>query len=211
MMKHLTILVALTIAHVAAAQSAYRAVVTSPSGAPVADAVVFLVPATPHAAKPPTEPVVIAQDGQEYTPYVTAVLVGTTVEFPNRDLVQHHIYSVSPAKRFEKPLYKSGSSESVVFDKPGVVTLGCNIHDWMSAYVLVLETPHFARTDKQGQAVISGLPPGNYRAEVWHPRLKKTVAREITIAGEAKEDAFGVELRTERRIRRAPSGEGGAY
>lgn len=213
-MKHLPAIFALLGAFTALpAQTTFSTTVATSKGEPVADAVVFLTPASPPLAAPtaPPAPVVIAQSGQEYHPYVTAVLVGTSVEFPNRDNVQHHLYSVSPAKRFEKPLYQSGSSEVVLFDKPGVVVLGCNIHDWMSAYVLVLETAHFALTDAQGAAVVADLPPGTYRAEVWHPRIRRNAVRDVTIDGNPGSETFTIELRPDRRFRRAPVSDGPVY
>lgn len=183
------------------------------AGVAVAEAVASLVPldfSKPNVA--PADNVEIAQIGEEYRPFVTPVLVGTEVHFPNRDGVQHHLYSLSKAKPFEKPLYSSGTSESVVFDRPGVVTLGCNIHDWMIAYVVVLETPFFAKSDAAGRARIENLPPGRYRLETWHPRLPTPLQREIAIAeeGETRETA-ALKLRPDRRIRRAPAGEGKTY
>ena len=81
---------------------------------------------------------------------VTVVQAGTKVVFPNRDTVQHHVYSLSKPKKFELPLYNPGQKESLVFESAGLVTLGCNIHDWMIAYLLVVPTPWFAKTDEQG-------------------------------------------------------------
>ncbi|MFH1496945.1 MAG: hypothetical protein ABII82_03880 [Verrucomicrobiota bacterium] len=213
-MKLPSILVALLGAVAAQAQTTtFSTTVTTSKGEAVADAVVFLTAATPPATAPtaPSTPVVIAQSGQEYQPFVTPILVGTSVEFPNRDNVQHHLYSVSPPKRFEKPLYASGSSEVVLFDKPGVVVLGCNIHDWMSAYVLVLETPHFALTDAEGKAVVDNLPPGTYRAEVWHPRIRKNAARDVAIDNNPRSETFAIDLRPDRRFRRAPVSDGPVY
>lgn len=186
---------------------------SDPSGKPVADAVLSLAPLdAPAPATPPAVGVQIAQTGEQYRPFVTPVRVGTLVEFPNKDDIQHHLYSVSKPKPFEKPLYESGSSESVLFDKPGVVTLGCNIHDWMVAYVLVLETPWFAKSDAEGRAAVAGLPAGRYRLELWHPRLAAPVSREVSLAdAPAPAEKFELRLKPERRIRRAPAGESGAY
>lgn len=184
------------------------------SGAPVADAVVSLAPldAPAPAAPAPATPAVIAQIGEQYQPYVTAIRVGTLVEFPNKDKVQHHIYSVSRAKPFEKPLYESGASESVLFDNPGIVTLGCNIHDWMAAYVVILETPHFAKTGDDGLAALSALPPGRYTLQVWHPRLPAPLTREVALAAASPlSETIDLRLRPDRRIRRAPVAEGKAY
>jgi plastocyanin len=135
-------------------------------GMPLADAVVMAVPAKPL---PPGKPraVAIEQKDREFLPFVTAVPVGTQVTFPNRDPLLHHVYSFSPAKTFEIKLY-GGDSPSVLFDKPGAVALGCNIHDWMEAYIYVSPTPYLARTDEHGAARIT-LPPGAYTLQTWHP------------------------------------------
>ena len=124
------------------------------------------------------------------------------------DTVQHHIYSLSKPKRFEIPLYRVGASESVVFDQPGIVTIGCNIHDWMVAYIAVLPTPYFAKTDASGAAALAALPAGRYRLEIWHPRAPAAVTREISPApDQAAVLEFSVALKPDRRIRRAPGGK----
>jgi len=186
---------------------------TTLDGKPVADAVVSATPlahpAPPASAGAPAE---VEQKGQEFRPYVTAVQVGTTVTFPNHDTVQHHIYSLSKPKRFEIPLYQAGASESIVFDNPGIVTIGCNIHDWMVAYIVVLPTPFFAKTDDTGAAALPPLPPGRYRMEVWHPRASAPLVQEIPSApNDAKVLEFSVALKPDKRIRRAPSGKATDY
>ena len=140
---------------------------TDAQGQPVPDAVVSFVPLdVPAKFSPPAAPLEIMQQGQEFLPHVTALVVGTAVNFPNRDTVQHHVYSLSPPKKFELPLYAGEAKAPVVFDQPGVVALGCNIHDWMSAYVVVLATPWFAKSGPDGAAAIADVPPGRYRVEV---------------------------------------------
>lgn len=179
---------------------------------PVADAVVSLVPLDAPAPVHAPADAIVAQEDKEFDPYVTPVLVGTRITFPNRDTVQHHIYSLSKPKRFEKPLYASGASESVLFDQPGVVALGCNIHDWMVAYVVVLPTPWFAKTGAEGSAQLAGTPPGRYRLEVWHPRLARLVVRDITLGpGGSPTETVTLTLKPDRRIRRAPETRTGAY
>ncbi len=182
------------------------------SGNPVGDAVAYLSPVgAPVQVHPPDQPVAIVQKGQEFIPYVTAVVVGTRVVFPNEDTVQHHVYSVSPAKRFEIPLYIGDAKETIVFDREGVVTLGCNIHDWMVAYVVVLSTPYFAKTGADGTAEVSGLGKGSYRLEVWHPRAG-TVSREVAVADSGDTtQVISVILRPDHRIRRAPDAGGESY
>ena len=199
--------------HSAARAATVSATLSDPVGKTIADAVLSLTPLdAPAPATPPAAGVEIAQAGQQYRPFVTPVRVGTTVTFPNKDDVQHHLYSVSKPKPFEKPLYESGASETVLFDRPGVVTLGCNIHDWMAAYVVVLETPWFAKSGPEGRATVAGLPGGRYRLDLWHPRLAAPATREISLAADASaEEKFELRLKPERRIRRAPTGESGAY
>ncbi|HEY5227178.1 MAG TPA: methylamine utilization protein [Opitutaceae bacterium] len=197
-----------------AAQAAgtVRVETKDPGGTPIADAVVYAVPLdAPAVVHPPAEPVAITQKDQEFSPYVTPVVVGTRVVFPNKDNVQHHVYSVSPAKKFEIPLYIGESTATILFDHPGPVTLGCNIHDWMVAYILVLETPYFSKTGADGRADLSGLPAGHYRLEVWHPRLSGKVERSLSIDAAADSvQVVSVTLRPDRRIRRAPDvGEAG--
>jgi plastocyanin len=181
---------------------------------PVADAVAWLtrVDAPPTPATPPAESVTIEQRDEEFAPYVTPILVGTKIAFPNRDSVQHQVYSLSKPKRFELPLYAGNARETVTFDQPGVVTLGCNIHDWMVAYIVVLATPHFAASGADGTASIGGLPAGRYQLEVWHPRLAGQVQREIVIAsGDPAPQIISLTLKPDRRIRRAPDASGGGY
>lgn len=179
---------------------------------PVVDAVVSLVPLDTTVPAQTPAGAVVAQEDKEFDPYVTPVVVGTRVTFPNRDTVQHHIYSLSKPKRFEKPLYASGASESVLFDQPGVVALGCNIHDWMVAYVVVVPTPWFAKTGVEGSAQVTGVPPGRYRLEIWHPRLARPVQREITLGtGGPTTETVTLTLKPDRRIRRAPETRTGAY
>lgn len=208
----LFVVAALVATEATAAAGNVRVEVKDPKGAPVPDAVASLVPldAAP-ALQPPAEPVVIVQINEEFQPYVTAVLAGTRVSFPNRDKVQHHVYSQSKAKAFEIPLYRGEAKEPVRFDQPGVVAIGCNIHDWMSAYVVVLATPHFARSGDDGLVPLAAVPAGRYRLEVWHPRATQTVTREIAITGEAATQVISVTLRADRRIRRAPEAGAGGY
>ena len=140
-------------------------------GVPVADAAVYAVPASGPVDARSARTVSIEQIDREFIPFVTVLQTGTPVAFPNRDPILHHVYSFSPAKPFEIKLY-TGNSPVVVFDKPGVVTLGCNIHDWMIAYVVVVSTPHFGRTDASGAATLRELPGGSYEVRAFHPNQR---------------------------------------
>ncbi len=181
-------------------------------GLPVADAVVSLLPLdSPAPTGSITCEAAVQQQGQEFSPFVTVVQTGTAVKFPNRDTVQHHVYSLSKARKFELPLYNPGRAEVIVFDQPGLITLGCNIHDWMLAYVVVVATPWFAQTDAAGTATVTA-PPGRYRLELWHPRLAALLTSEITLtAGEAPPLPFTLTLKPDRRIHRPADAKPGAY
>ncbi len=181
-------------------------------GESIADAVVSLIPLDgPVPAVAAEAKAEIAQQGQEFLPYVTVVQTGTRVVFPNRDTVQHHVYSLSKAKKFELPLYNPGQQESIVFDVPGLVTVGCNIHDWMISHLVVVPTPWFAKTSAQGTAQITA-PAGRYRLELWHPRLATPVTREVTLVdGTAASETFALTLKADRRVRRSPGSKGAGY
>lgn len=215
-------LVFLVLAALAARAGELTVTVKGAKGETATDAVVSLVPLDRPVPppEPQTAPVEIAQEDEQYQPYLTVIRTGTRVDFPNKDRIQHHIYSASETKKFEKPLYAPGAHEAIVFDKPGVVVLGCNIHDWMAAYVVVLDTPWFARTDAAGVAKLTGVAAGRYRIDVWHPRqlgpdrkpARVPVSREVTVAeGVPAAESITLTLAAERRIKRAPAAKSGNY
>ena len=182
--------VALITAGLSAQAGSFEAAVATQEGKPAEDTAVVLEPLSgtvphPHAPAPAIE-----QRDREFRPYLTIVQTGTAVEFPNRDPFKHHVYSFSPAKVFEIKLYAGKPAQPVIFDKPGEVALGCNIHDWMEAYVLVVNTRYFAKTDANGHGIIADVPSGRYRLKLWHPRQKAAFSsREIEIgAGPGKLD-----------------------
>ena len=143
-------------------------------GKPLADAVAYLESAQASraaGAARPANPVEIAQIAKQFDPRVSVVPVGTMVSFPNKDAVRHHVYSFSPAKTFELKLYSGTPANPVQFDKAGVAVLGCNIHDNMVAWVVVVDTPYFGRSAALGQVALSNVPAGAYRLRVWHPNL----------------------------------------
>ena len=127
---------------------------------------------------------VVDQIDRAFSPDLLIIPVGSTVEFPNSDSVSHQIYSFSPTKRFQLPLYRGKPYPPVHFDQAGVVTLGCNIHDDMLAYLVVTDAPWYGRTDSAG-VWTTELPHGHYRVALWHPRLRESDAdleRELTVA-----------------------------
>lgn len=143
--------------------------VNEPGGVAVADAVVYANVISGTASARPKREIAVEQVNKEFVPLISVIQAGTMVNFPNRDKVRHHVYSFSPAKTFEIKLYSGIPGKPIMFDKPGEVVLGCNIHDTMIAYVLVVGTPIFGKTDKRGSAVFDGLSAGEYEFQVWYP------------------------------------------
>jgi len=165
-----------------------HATVKDQHGKPVADAVVLAAPVDPkttfHARSSAD---VVDQVDKQFLPYVKAVYVGSKVRFPNKDNIRHQVYSFSPPKQFELPLYAGSEAAPVLFDKPGVVVLGCNIHDWMVGYIYVSETPFFATTDAAGAATLEDLPPGEYLVRVWHPGMEQaeqSLVKRLTVGAD---------------------------
>jgi hypothetical protein len=198
----------------AAQAAALEVQVQDQRGKNVQDAVVYAVELGPDGKPlPPPEMTEIDQVNKEYVPFVTAVRVGTQINFPNHDPVRHHVYSFSPAKTFEIPLYKGMPPEPILFDKPGAVSLGCNIHDWMLAYVFVAPTPHFSVTGADGRANLSDLTAGRYEVQVWHPKLggaPGSTTQQVSVGeGAGTPLRFAIELKYVWRPRRAPSARGG--
>jgi len=143
------------------------------------------------------------QVNRSFAPDLLVIPVGSTVEFPNSDSVSHQIYSFSPAKRFQLPLYRGKPYPPVHFDQPGVVTLGCNIHDEMLAYLLVTDAAWFGRTNGDG-SFLAEVPRGRYHVALWHPRLRDNetdLERELTV-GEG--DRAELTLRLTHGLQPAP-------
>ena len=147
--------------------------VVDASGRPVRDAVVTLYPAGSAARAPSAGGrFLVSQQNLQFHPFLTIVPVGADVSFPNLDPTKHHVYSFSPAKRFELKLFARDQSRTVRFDKAGVVALGCNIHDAMSAFIVVTDSAWTARTNAQGIAAFGNAPNAPGRVTVWHPYLR---------------------------------------
>ena len=127
-----------------------------------------------------------------FAPAVLVVPVGSRIAFPNSDVVSHQVYSFSPAKRFQLPLYRGKPYPPVAFDAPGVVTLGCNIHDNMLGYVLVTDAPYYGQTSPAGAWSSAALPAGDYAVSIWHPRLRnpgKPIVRNVSVvAGDMRSE-----------------------
>jgi plastocyanin len=124
---------------------------------------------------------VIEQRDKSFAPHIMALPVGSTVTFPNYDTIFHNVFSLSKAKAFDLGLYKSGEAREIKLDKPGVVRLGCNIHANMSAYLVVVDAPHYVLVDPDGSFQFNTLVPGKYKAQVWLENAGDPLVTEIVI------------------------------
>jgi len=170
-MSRLALALGLALAANATRAASIEVQVRDAAGNPLGDSAIYAVPAS-GGTEARNGRAAIEQVDREFVPYVTVIQVGTTVTFPNRDPILHHVYSFSPAKPFEIKLYTGKSPSEVVFDKSGVVTLGCNIHDWMVGYVVIVPPPHFGKTDATGNVRLRDLPAGAYEVRAWHPQQR---------------------------------------
>lgn len=186
--------------------------VADAGGKPIAGAVAMLEPVGGQGIGAwQAPPAVMAQKGVLFSPFVLPVRVGARVSFPNLDDIRHHVYSFSPARRFELRLYGKDETKTEVFDKAGVVALGCNIHDNMLSFIYVTDCPVYAVTDSLGEARFAGLAAGPWRAHFWHPDAagQDSPARDLALVeGGSATIAAAVELRAVRR-RQLPPREGG--
>ena len=149
------------------ALAAAQITVTDQQGQPLEDAVVELLdPANKTFSQKKAE---VKQQDLTFIPFVSAYQTGTAVDFPNMDKTRHHVYSFSPAKVFELKLYANKPEAPVVFDQAGIIALGCNIHDYMQAYIYVGDSPFLQVTDNNGLVIFNDIPDGSYQLKLWHP------------------------------------------
>lgn len=154
-------------------------------GKPVAGAVLTLRSTQPERA--PAAPVKAVMDQQQrrFVPHVLIVPLNSSVSFPNSDSVSHQVYSFSPARKFQLPLYQGSPNPPVQFDRAGVITLGCNIHDAMRAYIFVVDGQYYGRSDATGVWNLAVAEPGEYEVQAWHPlarELQPFIEKTLTIA-----------------------------
>jgi plastocyanin len=173
-MRTVIFLALLCAAPISAGATTVAVTVQDTEGRPLRDAVVSI---QSSATRPGTlaqfaGPMKITQQDIKFDPFVLLVQKGARVSFPNRDRVRHHVYSFSKAKKFELKLYGREDDRAILFDVPGTVALGCNIHDQMQAFIRVVDTPWAGKTDANGRVVIDGIPGGGATITVWHPRAR---------------------------------------
>ena len=189
------------------------AMITDQDGEPLDDAVIYLHSVDGVIPEYEAGEVAVDQVDKTFIPHVQVVTRNTAVSFPNSDDIRHHVYSFSDTKTFELPLYIGTPANPVVFDQAGVVDLGCNIHDFMRGYILVLETPHYIKS-VAGRALLTGLPAGELEVHIWHPRLaqEQPISQQIELSNDASHElTLTLELRGEVGSRRAPKRRGRRY
>jgi plastocyanin len=162
---------------------------------PVRDAVVTLYPSAGARPMRAAGRYVVSQKNLQFHPFLTLVPVGADISFPNFDPTKHHVYSFSAAKRFELKLFAKDQSRTVHFDKPGIVALGCNIHDGMTAFIVVTDSAWTARTNAQGVVTFGDAPNASGRVTVWHPYLRAPGAVQQAVGAAQHSASFSIRLR----------------
>ena len=151
---------------------------------PVGSAVLSSSPTLPASSRPR-----LVQRNKSFEPHVLVVPVGSVVEFPNRDPFFHNVFSLFEGKRFDLGLYEASSTRDVVFDKPGISYIFCNIHSEMSAVVIAVSDPYYGISDARGRVSIPHVPPGRYTLRIWYeealPEELNNLTREVSISGDA--------------------------
>ena len=180
--------------------------VVDPAGHGVVDVVVTVTPTESRPVPSPPTPstAIMDQRDRAFVPRVLAITVGTSVEFPNNDSVSHQVYSFSPAKKFQLPLYKGRRHPPITFDQEGLVVLGCNIHDEMVGYIYVTSAPMFRVTDARGVVQFAGVAAGEYRVTLWGPLIadsSSSLVRTVQIGADRPETAI---VRLSRDLRSRP-------
>jgi plastocyanin len=148
-----------------------------------ADAIVYVAEVPGRRFPPPAEPEQMEQRGQSFVPHVLPVVRGTRVRFPNNDRIRHNVFSPAGAQPFNFGIYPPGSVKELTFDALGVVMLLCNIHENMSAFIVVLQNPFFARVGGDGRFKLPGVPEGNYALTLW-VEGRTPVVRKISLHGD---------------------------
>lgn len=184
-----------------AAATTFTAEISDSDGRPVQNTVVTLLPAAKGAVPSPSSRLPseknIDQKSETFIPLVTIIPKGGHIVFANSDQTTHQVYSFSSIKQFEITLARGEKSPAMAFDNAGVAALGCNIHDHMIAYAFVAESPWTALSGADGRAVIGDVPPGNYEAQLWHPKFppgRPAPSLRVSVSGETMRAALTIQL-----------------
>jgi plastocyanin len=173
-------------------------------GKGIAGTVVVLRSTNPNRPPAASTKGVMDQQNREFVPHVLIVPVGSRVTFPNSDSVSHQVYSFSPAKKFQFPLYRGSPNPPVDFDRVGVVTIGCNIHDQMRAYVFVVDGQYYGRTDSSGVWSAADVEPGEYAVQVWHPlarEMRPIIEQQIRVTESSAGNPLTLRVATPLKLR----------
>ena len=146
--------------------------VKSKTGQALADMVVYLEPLDGQVLDKSLKEVNVGQFGKSFAPYLSVSQVKSKVNFINKDNITHHIYSAGNENKFSFQIRAGTSNSSTQFEHASEVAMGCNIHDWMSGYLLVVNTPYFEKTDELGQVSFNIAKQGKYKIVVWHPQMQ---------------------------------------
>jgi len=185
-----------------------KVTVLDESGNPVPDVAVYVQPVSPGTLSSPTEHAVMDQVDGRFEPHILIVQAGTEVRFPNSDATAHHVYSFSKPNDFILPLYKGDAHPPVFFKYSGVVTLGCNIHDQMLGYILVVDSNVFAKTNGNGVAMLAFDATSAAAVRIWSPRIK---SKSETLSQAAPKAQPGdIEFRLSGKLRPPHNSQSGA-
>ena len=170
-MKHLLLLSLLAITTgLQANELTLQVALATPDNQPVGDVIVYLEPLDGQALPATPRQLQISQRDKAFAPYISVAQRGQSVLFTNQDDITHHIYSATGDNKFSFKI-KSGEQHSTPLAHAGEIAMGCNVHDWMSGYLLMVDTPYFDKTSANGQAAFTVATPGRYRVNLWHPQL----------------------------------------
>lgn len=161
---------------------------------PIENMVIYLEPVNDLALPKTNKSITIGQLNKSFAPYVSIIQVGNTVNFKNQDDITHHIYSPVGDNKFEFKIRSGQTHSKADFNNAGEIAMGCNIHDWMSGYLLILETPYFAKSDAQGQLTINVAQAEKYRVTVWHPNLETDNNREMYLMDTRETSTMSITL-----------------
>jgi plastocyanin len=163
--------------------------VQEPAGHGVEGIVVLAEPDVASSDHSAVRTVIMDQKHMQFVPDILVIQTGSAVDFPNSDQIKHQVYSFSPAKTFQLSLYAGRRYPPVRFDRPGLITVGCNIHDFMIGFIYVTDSPFFGRTDADGKLQLHGLAGGGYLVTLWHPGMHEPggtfVRRRVTLTADA--------------------------
>ncbi|AZG75201.1 hypothetical protein EGC82_14225 [Shewanella livingstonensis] len=173
--------------------------VLNAEGQPAQNMVVYLLPTNPANIVTSIAPqkAEVHQKDKQFSPYITVVQKDNDVAFVNEDDITHHIFSALGPKRFSFKLRHEQEQHVLRFEKIGHVSMGCNVHDWMSGHLLVVDTPFYAVTNVQGEVTFEHLPADDFKLVVWHPQLTLPDNQQVKSLHLPSDNAITITLQAE--------------